>query len=120
MPSCFRGERRFEKPLRREVGRPGFEESSGPGGPGRKEYARADSDNWRTLREEQDEDDGESGSSWRISGPRRDGTRQADIIALSVELHIRELDLVFILFQFILLFVYSTFYVKHRLTNLVF
>lgn len=84
-----RGERRFEKPLRREVGRPGFEESSGPGGPGRKEYARADSDNWRTLREEQDEDDGESGSSWRISGPRRDGTRQADIITW----HIRKMDL---------------------------
>lgn len=69
----FRGERRFEKPLRREVGRPGFEESTGPGGSGRKEYTRADSDNWRTLREEQDEDEGESGSNWRHSGPRRDG-----------------------------------------------
>uniref|UniRef100_A0A3Q3X0Q0 GYF domain-containing protein n=1 Tax=Mola mola TaxID=94237 RepID=A0A3Q3X0Q0_MOLML len=74
-----RGERRFEKPLRREVGRPGFEESAGPGGAGRKEYTRADSDNWRTLREEQDEDEGESGSSWRLSGPRRDdgGPRSA-------------------------------------------
>lgn len=70
-----RGERRFEKPLRREVGRPGFEESAGPVVPGRKEYTRADSDNWRTLREEQDEDDGESGNNWRLSGPRRDGTR---------------------------------------------
>lgn len=65
------------------MGRPGFEESSGPGGPGRKEYARADSDNWRTLREEQDEDEGESGSSWRMSGPRRDGTGQASISAAS-------------------------------------
>ncbi|XP_068164075.1 GRB10-interacting GYF protein 1 isoform X2 [Antennarius striatus] len=74
-----RGERRFEKTLRREVGRPGFEESAGPGGSGRKEYTRADSDNWRSLREEQDEDEVESGTSWRLSGPRRDdgGPRSA-------------------------------------------
>lgn len=74
-----RGERRFEKPLRREVGRPGFEESVGPGGPGRKEYTRADSDNWRTLREEQEEDEGEPGSNWRLAGPRREdgGPRSA-------------------------------------------
>ncbi|KAI3376559.1 hypothetical protein L3Q82_017012, partial [Scortum barcoo] len=74
-----RGERRFEKPLRREVGRPGFEESGGPGGPGRKEYTRADSDNWRTLREEQEEDEGEPGTNWRLTGPRRDdgGPRSA-------------------------------------------
>ncbi|CAF91982.1 unnamed protein product, partial [Tetraodon nigroviridis] len=72
-----RGERRFEKPLRREAGRPGFEESAGPVGPGRKDYTRADSDNWRTLREEQDEDEGESGNNWRLSGPRRDGRNNA-------------------------------------------
>ncbi|XP_028998535.1 GRB10-interacting GYF protein 1 isoform X2 [Betta splendens] len=75
-----RGERRFEKPLRREVGRPGFEESGGPGGPGRKEYTRADSDNWRTLREEQqEEEDGDPGNSWRLTGARRDdgGPRSA-------------------------------------------
>lgn len=78
-PPLLRGERRFEKPLRREVGRPGFEESVGPVGPGRKEYTRADSDNWRTLREEQDEDEGEPGSSWRITGPRRDGMRNTSI-----------------------------------------
>ncbi|XP_056225093.1 GRB10-interacting GYF protein 1 isoform X1 [Seriola aureovittata] len=74
-----RGERRFEKPLRREVVRPGFEEAAGPGGPGRKEYTRADSDNWRTLREEQEEDEGEPGSNWRLAGPRRDdgGPRSA-------------------------------------------
>lgn len=65
------------------MGRPGFEESAGPGGPGRKEYTRADSDNWRTLREEQDEDEGESGSSWRITGPRRDGRRNANIYAFN-------------------------------------
>lgn len=46
-------------------------------GPGRKEYTRADSDNWRTLREEQDEDEGESGNNWRLSGPRRDGMNNA-------------------------------------------
>uniref|UniRef100_A0A8C6WWY4 GRB10 interacting GYF protein 1a n=1 Tax=Neogobius melanostomus TaxID=47308 RepID=A0A8C6WWY4_9GOBI len=68
-----RGERRFEKPLRREVGRPGFEEAPGPVVPGRKEFARADSDNWRTLREEQEEEEVvEPGSSWRLAGPRRD------------------------------------------------
>ncbi|CAG5929383.1 unnamed protein product [Menidia menidia] len=74
-----RGERRFEKPLRREVGRPGFEESGGPGAPVRKEYTRADSDNWRTLREEQEEEEAEPGTNWRLAGPRRDdgGPRSA-------------------------------------------
>lgn len=48
--------------------RSGFEE--GGAGP-RKEHARSDSENWRSLREEQ-EDDG----SWRLgTGPRRDGDR---------------------------------------------
>lgn len=46
-------------------------------GAGRKDYTRADSDNWRTLREEQDEDEGESGNNWRLSGPRRDGRNNA-------------------------------------------
>lgn len=69
---CFRGERRFEKPLRREGGRGGFEDG---GAGGRKDYARSDSDNWRTLREEQEELEGaEPGGSWRIAGGRRDGT----------------------------------------------
>ncbi|XP_047462342.1 GRB10-interacting GYF protein 1 isoform X2 [Mugil cephalus] len=74
-----RSERRFEKPLRREVGRPGFEETAGPAGPVRKDYTRADSDNWRTLREEQDEEEGEPGSNWRLAGSRRDdgGPRSA-------------------------------------------
>lgn len=68
----FRGERRFEKPLRRDGGRGGFEEG---GAGGRKDYVRSDSDNWRTLREEQEDDDGaEPGGSWRIAGGRRDGT----------------------------------------------
>lgn len=72
--SCFRGERRFEKPLRREGGRGGFED----GGTGRKDYNRSDSENWRTLREEQDEEEGgvvgDGGGSWRVAGTRRDGT----------------------------------------------
>ncbi|XP_051540014.1 GRB10-interacting GYF protein 1-like isoform X2 [Myxocyprinus asiaticus] len=72
-----RGERRFEKPLRCDSGRGGFEEG---GTVGRKDYARSDSDNWRTLREEQEDDDGtEPGGSWRIAGGRRDdgGPRSA-------------------------------------------
>ncbi|KAI1902563.1 hypothetical protein AGOR_G00017170 [Albula goreensis] len=72
-----RGERRFEKPGRREGVRVGFEEA-GPGG--RKDYTRSDSDNWRTLREEQEEEEGaEPGGSWRLAGSRRDdgGPRSA-------------------------------------------
>uniref|UniRef100_A0A673GSF9 PERQ amino acid-rich with GYF domain-containing protein 1-like n=1 Tax=Sinocyclocheilus rhinocerous TaxID=307959 RepID=A0A673GSF9_9TELE len=72
-----RSERRFEKPLRREGVRLGFEEG-GPGG--RKEFMRSDSDNWRMLREEQEEEDtGEAGGSWRLTGSRRDdgGPRSA-------------------------------------------
>ncbi|KAF5918180.1 hypothetical protein HPG69_002821 [Diceros bicornis minor] len=68
-PSC-RGERRFEKSARRDGARSGFEEGgSGP----RKEHARSDSENWRSLREEQEE---EEEGSWRLgAGPRRDGDR---------------------------------------------
>uniref|UniRef100_A0A8C2G9A3 GRB10 interacting GYF protein 1a n=1 Tax=Cyprinus carpio TaxID=7962 RepID=A0A8C2G9A3_CYPCA len=72
-----RSERRFEKPLRREGVRLGFEEGV-PGG--RKEFMRSDSDNWRTLREEQEEEDaGETGASWRLTGSRKDdgGPRSA-------------------------------------------
>ncbi|XP_011912662.1 PREDICTED: PERQ amino acid-rich with GYF domain-containing protein 1 isoform X5 [Cercocebus atys] len=48
----------------------GFEE--GGAGP-RKEHARSDSENWRSLREEQEE---EEEGSWRLgAGPRRDGDR---------------------------------------------
>lgn len=81
-PSHFlpllRGERRFEKPLRREVVRPSFEEGAGPAGPVRKEYTRADSDNWRTLREEQEEEEGEPGTNWRLTGLRRDGMEKPE------------------------------------------
>ncbi|KAL1271671.1 hypothetical protein QQF64_030687 [Cirrhinus molitorella] len=73
-----RSERRFEKPLRREGVRLGFEEG-GPGG--RKEFMRSDSENWRTLREEQEEEEaGETaGGSWRLTVARREdgGPRSA-------------------------------------------
>ncbi|XP_064181697.1 GRB10-interacting GYF protein 1 isoform X1 [Anguilla rostrata] len=72
-----RGERRFEKPLRRDGVRVGFEEA----GPAvRKDYTRSDSENWRTLREEHEEEEGgEPGGSWRLAGARRDdgGPRSA-------------------------------------------
>ncbi|XP_063305860.1 GRB10-interacting GYF protein 1 isoform X2 [Pelobates fuscus] len=61
-----RGERRFEKPIRREAVRVGFEETSGPS---RKEFARSDSDNWRTLRDGQEEDED---GNWRLAVTRRD------------------------------------------------
>ncbi|XP_055148593.1 GRB10-interacting GYF protein 1 isoform X3 [Symphalangus syndactylus] len=65
-----RGERRFEKSARRDGARCGFEE--GGAGP-RKEHARSDSENWRSLREEQEE---EEEGSWRLgAGLRRDGDR---------------------------------------------
>ncbi|KAJ8282875.1 hypothetical protein COCON_G00053940 [Conger conger] len=74
-----RGERRFEKPLRRDGVRVGFEEA----GPAvRKDYTRSDSENWRTLREEHEEEEAagaEPGGSWRLPGVRRDdgGPRSA-------------------------------------------
>ncbi|XP_062994518.1 GRB10-interacting GYF protein 1 isoform X2 [Elgaria multicarinata webbii] len=74
-----RGERRFEKPIRREGARAPFEEGALPG---RKDFARSDSDNWRTLREEHEEEEESSGAaagpggSWRQSGgPRRESER---------------------------------------------
>lgn len=66
------------------MGRPGFEETGGPGGPVRKEYTRADSDNWRTLREEQEEDEGEPGSNWRLAGSRRDGMINTNVFFIVI------------------------------------
>ncbi|KAL8177013.1 UNVERIFIED_CONTAM: hypothetical protein K2H54_040830, partial [Gekko kuhli] len=69
-----RGERRFEKPIRREGARAPFEEGAPPG---RKDFARSDSDNWRTLREEHEGEEESavaapgSGGSWRQSGAAR-------------------------------------------------
>ncbi|XP_074839023.1 GRB10-interacting GYF protein 1 isoform X2 [Carettochelys insculpta] len=77
-----RGERRFEKPTRRDGARAPFEEGALPP---RKDYARSDSTNWRTLREEDDEEGGggagptpaggAAGGSWRLSGSRRESER---------------------------------------------
>uniref|UniRef100_A0A8C9P572 GRB10 interacting GYF protein 2 n=1 Tax=Spermophilus dauricus TaxID=99837 RepID=A0A8C9P572_SPEDA len=68
-----RGDRRFEKPGRKDVGRPNFEES-GPASVGRKhEFIRSESENWRIFREEQNGEDEDGG--WRLAGPRRDGER---------------------------------------------
>ncbi|XP_060111533.1 GRB10-interacting GYF protein 1 [Heteronotia binoei] len=74
-----RGERRFEKPIRREGARAPFEEGAPPG---RKDFARSDSDNWRTLREEHEGEEESAvaattaGGSWRQSGGvRRESER---------------------------------------------
>ncbi|KAM6177852.1 GRB10-interacting GYF protein 2 isoform 1-T1 [Rhynchocyon petersi] len=68
-----RGDRRFEKPGRKEVGRPNFEEG-GPASVGRKhEFIRSESENWRIFREEQNGEDEDGG--WRLAGLRRDGER---------------------------------------------
>ncbi|XP_031441178.1 GRB10-interacting GYF protein 1 isoform X4 [Clupea harengus] len=86
-----RGERRFEKPLRRDGVRVCFEETAAvvstgvislasPAVPGRKDFTRSDSDNWRTLREEQEDEEGaDPGGSWRLAVSRRDdgGPRSA-------------------------------------------
>ncbi|XP_076131454.1 GRB10-interacting GYF protein 1 isoform X1 [Alosa pseudoharengus] len=78
-----RGERRFEKPLRRDGVRVGFEEGAAGA---RKDFSRSDSDNWRTLREEEEDAAAaaaaaaaEPGGSWRTVGGRRDdgGPRSA-------------------------------------------
>ncbi|KAG8523761.1 GRB10-interacting GYF protein 1 [Galemys pyrenaicus] len=65
-----------ETPGRSSVARVGMTARSGfeEGGAGsRKEHARSDSENWRSLREEQEE---EEEGSWRLgAGPRRDGDR---------------------------------------------
>ncbi|KAJ7325036.1 hypothetical protein JRQ81_018056 [Phrynocephalus forsythii] len=69
-----RGDRRFEKPGRKEPpARPNFEDA-GTTAAGRKhEFIRSESENWRIFREEQngEEDDG----GWRLAGSRRDGER---------------------------------------------
>ncbi|XP_040828242.1 GRB10-interacting GYF protein 2 [Ochotona curzoniae] len=68
-----RGDRRFEKPGRKDVGRPSFEDG-GPTSVGRKhEFIRSESENWRIFREEQNGEDEDGG--WRLAGARRDGER---------------------------------------------
>uniref|UniRef100_A0A8C3SAD1 GRB10 interacting GYF protein 2 n=1 Tax=Chelydra serpentina TaxID=8475 RepID=A0A8C3SAD1_CHESE len=84
-----RGDRRFEKPGRKDPGkildcmfmymlvffavRPNFEEG-GTTTTGRKhEFIRSESENWRIFREEQNGEDDDGG--WRLAGSRRDGER---------------------------------------------
>ncbi|XP_053163952.1 GRB10-interacting GYF protein 2 isoform X2 [Hemicordylus capensis] len=68
-----RGDRRFEKPGRKEPVRPNFEEG-GTVTAGRKhEFIRSESENWRIFREEQNGEDDDGG--WRLAGSRRDGER---------------------------------------------
>lgn len=59
----------------REGVRVGFEEATGVPVPGvpRKDYTRSDSENWRSLREEQEEEEegADPGGSWRLAGARR-------------------------------------------------
>ncbi|XP_038819973.1 GRB10-interacting GYF protein 2-like isoform X6 [Salvelinus namaycush] len=89
-----RGDRRFEKPGRKEPVRANYEEvGTGVGGlPVRKhDFTRSESENWRTSREEVNGEDGEEGG-WRLAGtlacalrrdserwcpPSPDGTRSA-------------------------------------------
>ncbi|XP_059711182.1 GRB10-interacting GYF protein 2 isoform X10 [Haemorhous mexicanus] len=68
-----RGDRRFEKPGRKDPVRPNFEEG-GTVTTGRKhEFIRCESENWRIFREEQNGEDEDGG--WRLAGSRRDGER---------------------------------------------
>ncbi|KAG7457048.1 hypothetical protein MATL_G00242440, partial [Megalops atlanticus] len=78
-----RGDRRFEKPSRKDPdGAPAhfqlnhIRANYDEGGPaaGRKhEFTRSESENWRVSREEQNGEDDEGG--WRLAGSRRDGDR---------------------------------------------
>ncbi|KAM4695189.1 GRB10-interacting GYF protein 2 isoform 2-T3 [Discoglossus pictus] len=70
-----RGDRRFEKPVRKEPVRPAFEEG-GTVPTGRKhEFIRSESVSWRSLREELNGEEEEGGGVWRTAAPRRDGER---------------------------------------------
>uniref|UniRef100_A0A8C4DIZ8 GYF domain-containing protein n=1 Tax=Dicentrarchus labrax TaxID=13489 RepID=A0A8C4DIZ8_DICLA len=79
-----RGDRRFEKPGRKEPveAAPGhFQmnhirgnyEDVGTGLPRKHEFTRAESENWRSSRDDQNGEDDEGG--WRLAGSRRDGDR---------------------------------------------
>ncbi|XP_051900412.1 GRB10-interacting GYF protein 2-like isoform X5 [Pristis pectinata] len=66
-----RGDRRFEKPGRRDGVRVGFEEVTPTSR--KQDFARSDSENWRAIREEQNGEDEDGG--WRTAGARREGDR---------------------------------------------
>uniref|UniRef100_A0A8P4G8T4 GYF domain-containing protein n=1 Tax=Dicentrarchus labrax TaxID=13489 RepID=A0A8P4G8T4_DICLA len=67
-----RGDRRFEKPGRKEPVRGNYEDV-GTGLPRKHEFTRAESENWRSSRDDQNGEDDEGG--WRLAGSRRDGDR---------------------------------------------
>uniref|UniRef100_A0A8C9SS77 GRB10 interacting GYF protein 2 n=1 Tax=Scleropages formosus TaxID=113540 RepID=A0A8C9SS77_SCLFO len=67
-----RGDRRFEKPGRKEPVRSNYEDS-GTGAARKHEFTRSESENWRTSREEHNGEDDEGG--WRLAGSRRDSDR---------------------------------------------
>ncbi|KAG9337562.1 hypothetical protein JZ751_028582 [Albula glossodonta] len=67
-----RGDRRFEKPGRKEPVRSNYEEG-GTGVARKHEFTRSESENWRIAREEQNGEDDEGG--WRLAGSRRDSDR---------------------------------------------
>ncbi|XP_047224490.1 GRB10-interacting GYF protein 2 isoform X2 [Girardinichthys multiradiatus] len=80
----IRGDRRFEKPVRKDPEaapghfqinhtRGGTYEDGGTGLPRKHEFTRSESENWRTSRDDQNGEDDEGG--WHLAGSRRDNDR---------------------------------------------
>uniref|UniRef100_A0A7N8X6L4 GRB10 interacting GYF protein 2 n=1 Tax=Mastacembelus armatus TaxID=205130 RepID=A0A7N8X6L4_9TELE len=67
-----RGDRRFEKPGRKDPVRGNYEDG-GTGLPRKHDFTRSESENWRTSRDDQNGEDDEGG--WRLAGSRRDSDR---------------------------------------------
>uniref|UniRef100_H3DCQ0 GRB10 interacting GYF protein 2 n=1 Tax=Tetraodon nigroviridis TaxID=99883 RepID=H3DCQ0_TETNG len=67
-----RGDRRFEKPGRKDPVRGNYEDG-GTVLPRKHDFARTGSENWRSSRDDQNGEDDEGG--WRLAGSRRDGDR---------------------------------------------
>uniref|UniRef100_A0AAX7TRR1 GYF domain-containing protein n=1 Tax=Astatotilapia calliptera TaxID=8154 RepID=A0AAX7TRR1_ASTCA len=67
-----RGDRRFEKPGRKDPVRGNYEDG-GAGLPRKHDFTRSESENWRTSRDDQNGEDDEGG--WRPAGSRRDNDR---------------------------------------------
>ncbi|XP_063298454.1 GRB10-interacting GYF protein 2 isoform X4 [Pelobates fuscus] len=71
-----RGDRRFEKPARKEpAARPPFEDGNAAPTVRKHEFIRSESVNWRSLREELNGEEEEGGGVWRTAAPRREGER---------------------------------------------
>uniref|UniRef100_A0A665TRN8 GYF domain-containing protein n=1 Tax=Echeneis naucrates TaxID=173247 RepID=A0A665TRN8_ECHNA len=67
-----RGDRRFEKPGRKDPVRGNYEDG-GTGLQRKHDFTRSESENWRTSRDDQNGEDDEGG--WRLAGSRRDSDR---------------------------------------------